>query len=912
MIGGTANLSIIITAIDKASATLNKMGNNFTQAGAKMKSVGKSMTMGLTLPIAALGIASTKMGLDFSKGVEYANTMLKLSGEDLEKFKTGVLDLSDTYGKAAADIARAGYSVSSVLHTSGEDTITILESIAKGAKAGKISTEEAGNAVIRMMSIYGTSAEDAMEVVDTLSATVKAGNANWQDMAQILPSVASLGKPLGVSINEVAGAFAVASSKVGSTAEAGTAVRGIFNALMKPSDDLKEAIKEMGNEMGYGTDMTAQMMIKEIGLEGVLSNLGKEYGNNAEKIGQLFPNIRAITGATAMFANEGKDLATAMGMVEDSVGETNAQIEAGQGTAEDFADAINRLKNAGIRLFTIIEPYLSKFIAYISDLAKKFSDLSPKTKKIIVLIMGLAAVLGPLLFALGMVTQGLGGMMILMKTKAVLAFGRAIKLGLTHPILLAQKAFTKLGTAIKFAFSHPIIIVITAFIALIILVYRKIKELKDITGSWSSAWKLALLSAKINWGKFLISLLQGVLKVTRLLPKLNLAVSESMAEVARSVGNAAREFEIVATEVKNTTEDVEDLEGSNEKLKNSISELDNLLGESTNSLDGFGEAAEDAAEKAEKAFDGAVDVIKNLRVEMKNLEESMTESTEDYSKKKLEINADYEDQIVKKIADAEEEIIDLSNKVVQARADGNIKEANDLSAQLDSKRKMVEKFHENYKDLEDNLAEQKEFLRMNDMQQIEYNKEKELLLAQKAYLEKQVIFIQEAIEKRKQQQLAIKMIGEEKEAAINAAIEKTKTFKEKLLEKMEAFDKWKDDSISGWQNWLSQVNSIISSVRSAPTGGGSSPIIARTSVVDTMLNAGFQHYQEGGVVPGLGAQLAVVHGGETIIPKGKVTKALPQVVVNITGNSFMSDEDSAEKIGDMIIERLKTQMRFIY
>jgi len=186
------------------------------------------------------------------------------------------------------------------------------------------------------------------------------------------------------------------------------------------------------------------------------------------------------------------------------------------------------------------------------------------------------------------------------------------------------------------------------------------------------------------------------------------------------------------------------------------------------------------------------------------------------------------------------------------------------------------------------------------------------LLAQKAYLEKQVIFIQEAIEKRKQQQLAIKMIGEEKEAAINAAIEKTKTFKEKLLEKMEAFDKWKDDSISGWQNWLSQVNSIISSVRSAPTGGGSSPIIARTSVVDTMLNAGFQHYQEGGVVPGLGAQLAVVHGGETIIPKGKVTKALPQVVVNITGNSFMSDEDSAEKIGDMIIERLKTQMRFIY
>jgi len=910
MIGGTANLSIIITAIDKASATLNKMGNNFTQAGAKMKSVGKSMTMGLTLPIAALGIASTKMGLDFSKGVEYANTMLKLSGEDLEKFKTGVLDLSDTYGKAAADIARAGYSVSSVLHTSGEDTITILESIAKGAKAGKISTEEAGNAVIRMMSIYGTSAEDAMEVVDTLSATVKAGNANWQDMAQILPSVASLGKPLGVSINEVAGAFAVASSKVGSTAEAGTAVRGIFNALMKPSDDLKEAIKEMGNEMGYGTDMTAQMMIKEIGLEGVLSNLGKEYGNNAEKIGQLFPNIRAITGATAMFANEGKDLATAMGMVEDSVGETNAQIEAGQGTAEDFADAINRLKNAGIRLFTIIEPYLSKFIAYISDLAKKFSDLSPKTKKIIVLIMGLAAVLGPLLFALGMVTQGLGGMMILMKTKAVLAFGRAIKLGLTHPILLAQKAFTKLGTAIKFVFSHPIIIVITAFIALIILVYRKIKELKDITGSWSSAWKLALLNAKINWSRFLIYLLQGVMKVTKILPKLNLAVSESMAKVAESMGAAAREFNIVATETKNAKEDVDNLEESNEELQKSLDEINKEMENSTDNFSDFGDAAEKAAEKTEKAFSDAVSVIKSLRQEMKDIEESMTETIEDYSKKKLDITADYEDQIVKKIADAENEIISLNNKVVQARADGNIEEANDLLSQLNIKKKMIEKFHENYKRLEDDLDERKKYLRMNELEQLEFNKNEELLLAQKTYLEKQIVIMKEAIEKARQHQLAIKMIGEEKIVAINAAIEKTKTFKEKLNEQMKAFDTWKEENITGWRGWLSQVNSIIGSMSSISIGGGL-PSMSSGS------------YQSGtSYVPKTG--LYTLHKGESVITKNdtnkeikntsisdRITERIKDIVINITGNTFMSDEETAEKIGDMIITTLKTQMRFV-
>ena len=431
-IGGVANLSIIISAIDKASGTFSKVGGNLAKTGAKMKNVGKGMTMGLTLPIVGVGVAATKMGLDFSKGVEYANTMLKLSGEDLKAFKAGVLDLSDTYGKSAEDIARAGYSVSSVLHTSGEDTITILDSIAQAAKAGKISTEEAGNGVIRMMSIYGVKAEDAMKVVDTLSGTVKAGNANWQDMAQILPNVAGLAKPLGVSFNEVAGAFAAVSSKAGSSAEAGTALRGVLTGLMKPSDDMKDAMKEMG----YAN---AQEALEAIGLEGVLSNLGEKYGDNAEKIGELFPNIRGITGAVAMFANEGKDLSEAMNMVADSTGETQKQIQAGQGSAENFSDAMNKLKNAGIRLFTAIEPMLTKFIAWISDLATKFSELSPATKKIIVVMAGLVAVLGPVLMVLGMILPVLpiiGAAFMALSGPIGLIIGIIIALGLVVALVI--------------------------------------------------------------------------------------------------------------------------------------------------------------------------------------------------------------------------------------------------------------------------------------------------------------------------------------------------------------------------------------------------------------------------------------------------------------------------------------------
>ncbi len=67
-------------------------------------------------------------------------------------------------------------------------------------------------------------------------------------------------------------------------------------------------------------------------------------------------------------------------------------------------------------------------------------------------------------------------------------------------------------------------------------------------------------------------------------------------------------------------------------------------------------------------------------------------------------------------------------------------------------------------------------------------------------------------------------------------------------------------------------------------------------------------FQEGGIVPGpIGAPVpAIVHGGETIIPANKSAG----IAITITGNTFMSDEEAAENIGNMIIERLKLQQKF--
>ncbi len=398
----TADLAAANAQIVVGEKNIVASAAKWQQIGKDISTVGKNLTKSLTLPLVALAGASVKFGLDFSKSIEYANTMLKLSGPELDKFKRGVLSLSNTYGKAATDIGKAAYSVSSVLHTSGEDTLVILDSITKAAEAGKISTEEAGNAIVRMMSIYGIQAKDTAKLVDTLSATVYAGNANWQDLANVLPQAAGAGKALGVSLTELSAAFATLSSKSGSAEEAGTGLRAVMMSLIKPSTDLQKAIEDMGYS-------TSQEAVQDIGLVGVLKQLGEKYGTNADALGKLFPNVRAITGALALFSNNGQDLAASLEMVKDSTGETQKQIESGTSVAERFSQAMNRLKNSGIELFSSLEPYLERAIDFINRTTKAFNKLSPGTKDAIVKFGLIVAAIGPVILIVGKLISAISG-----------------------------------------------------------------------------------------------------------------------------------------------------------------------------------------------------------------------------------------------------------------------------------------------------------------------------------------------------------------------------------------------------------------------------------------------------------------------------------------------------------------------
>jgi SLT domain-containing protein len=105
------------------------------------------------------------------------------------------------------------------------------------------------------------------------------------------------------------------------------------------------------------------------------------------------------------------------------------------------------------------------------------------------------------------------------------------------------------------------------------------------------------------------------------------------------------------------------------------------------------------------------------------------------------------------------------------------------------------------------------------------------------------------------------------------------------------------NKLNAFLDAVNRVKSAASSVGSTIGGG---------------INRGLSAigFAEGGIVtqPTL-AMIGEAGEAEAVIPLSKLGSTMGGLSITITGNTFMSDEDAAETIGDMIISRLKLHNR---
>ncbi|MBU2249422.1 MAG: phage tail tape measure protein, partial [Gammaproteobacteria bacterium] len=223
-----------------------------------------------------------------------------------------------------------------------------------------------------------------------------------------------------IKLEDLFGSFATLTGVTGTTAEVGTQMEGVLRGLVKATPLMKRAIKHLGYE-------SAKSMLASLGLSGALKKLAELTGGSEEKMTELFGRAEPLA---AVFALTGKLAGTYAEKLKAMEKASKAMTEAFKEQTQGINKVGFRWDQFKIRISLAREamgdallPTFEKFLKILEPVVDWFTKLSLKTKTVIVVILGLAASIGPLLMILGPIVSSLGTMIIAMTMLSTAAGG---------------------------------------------------------------------------------------------------------------------------------------------------------------------------------------------------------------------------------------------------------------------------------------------------------------------------------------------------------------------------------------------------------------------------------------------------------------------------------------------------------
>jgi len=395
------NLKINITGdSSKLSNALSSASSKLSAFGSKMQSVGKSMTMKLTLPLVAAGAAATKMAFDFDKSMTSIQALVGVSSEKVAEMGEAAKKMAVDTGKSSKEAAEALFFITSA-GLRGSEAMDVLEMSLKAAAVGLGETKTIADLSTSAMNAYGSGTLSASGATDILTAAVREGKLEASALAGAMGGVIPLASNMGVSFDQVGAAMA-AMSKTGTDAATGaTQLTAILASLKKPSAEAEKAFSAMG--------MTTESVQKSLSEQGLLSTL-EMLQNGLKQTGQdttaIFPNIRALKGVLDLTGAGLEDNRKVFDALTKSMGATDTAFEKTSKAASfKMTQGLNSMKESlmgvGQVILVAIAPAVQKLGEFFTNLSNKFKELSPRTQKIIIAFAGIVAALGPVIAIIG-------------------------------------------------------------------------------------------------------------------------------------------------------------------------------------------------------------------------------------------------------------------------------------------------------------------------------------------------------------------------------------------------------------------------------------------------------------------------------------------------------------------------------
>lgn len=397
-------IKAVISAEDRFTSKMQKIAG-------QAKSIGKSMTIGLTLPILGIGSAAVASATEFNASMANVGTLIPGQVERIGELKKSVQDLAIETGKSTDDLSGGLFQVISAFGDTAE-TATILTINAKAAAAGIATTTDAINLTSAVTKGYGdTSATAVQHASDLAFMANKLGQTTFPELASSIGRVVPLASELKVTQEELFGVMATATGVTGGAAEVSTQLRGVLQSILAPTKDMTKLLKFMGFESG-------KALIEQKGLQGSITLIAKAAKLSKQPLQKFITSIEGQTLALALTGAQSDTFTKKLAAMKNVTGATDeAFAEQAQGVnkvgftmqqlTQKVAVASQRLGDGLAPALGIVFDKLVPVIDFVVDLATGFSQLDPTLQTTITGVAGFVALLGPTVFILGSIANAL-------------------------------------------------------------------------------------------------------------------------------------------------------------------------------------------------------------------------------------------------------------------------------------------------------------------------------------------------------------------------------------------------------------------------------------------------------------------------------------------------------------------------
>ena len=409
----TANIAPFRKGLNKAERAMDKMGR-------KMQQTGKNLSMKLTAPLAALGAVSFNVFKGFEQEMSKVQAVSGATAEEFAALSQNAKDLGASTMFSAREVAslqtefaKLGFSATEITKVTGA---TLALAQASGTDLAR-AAEVAGST----LRAFGLDASQTNVVTDVMAKSFSTSALDMETFAESMKYVAPVAKSAGMSIQETSAMLAIMADAGIKGSQAGTSLRRIISEIGASGKPTAEALK----------DLAAQ------GLN--LADAKDEVGRSAQSaLLVLAGGVDRIAPLTEEYKNAGG----AAQEMADIMGNTAF------GASKRLESAMEGLM---ISIGEIVAVAVVPLIEFLAKAASALNNMSDGAKRAIVIVGGIAAAIGPVIFILGSFQRALLAVRTAtwLSTAATTAFGVAVQIA-TSPITLIILAVAALAAGLVY------------------------------------------------------------------------------------------------------------------------------------------------------------------------------------------------------------------------------------------------------------------------------------------------------------------------------------------------------------------------------------------------------------------------------------------------------------------------------